>query len=254
MKPHLRALVDQGIARLREAGTLPADVAVPEFAIERPKDRAHGDFSANAAMLLARSAKTNPRALAQALVEALPPDPAIASVDIAGPGFINFRLAPVAWRSMLDEIAAQGEGYGRNASGAGRMAGVEYVSANPTGPLHVGHGRAAVIGDCIARVLDANGWDVKREFYYNDAGAQIDNLAKSVQARALGKGPEDAGWPEDGYRGDYIVDVAQGYLRGDTVAFEDHAVPGAKDPHDLDAIRRFAVAWLRREQNADLEA
>jgi arginyl-tRNA synthetase len=111
-----------------------------------------------------------------------------------------------------------------------------------------------VIGDCIARVLDANGWDVKREFYYNDAGAQIDNLAKSVQARALGKTPDDAGWPGDGYRGDYIVDVAEAYLRGDTVSFDDHAVTGAKDPQDLDAIRRFAVAWLRREQNADLAA
>ena len=106
-----------------------------------------------------------------------------------------------------------------------------------------------MIGDCIARVLDANGWDVTREFYYNDAGVQIDNLAISVQARAQGKGPDDAGWPEDGYRGDYINDVAEAYLRGDTVEFEGHTVVGAKDPNDLDAIRQFAVAYLRREQN-----
>src|SRR5690606_4595757 len=186
--------------------------------------------------------------------EALPSSDAIAAVEIAGPGFLNFRLSGPAWQQQLRTILELGDSYGRNESGAGRTAGVEYVSANPTGPLHVGHGGAAVIGDCIARVLAANGWNVRREFYYNDAGAQIDNLARSVQARALGKTPEDPSWPEDGYRGDYIVDVAEAYLRGDTVSFEDHAVTGAKDPQDLDAIRRFAVAWLRREQNADLEA
>ena len=254
MKPHLRALVDQGIARLRESGALPADVAVPEFAIERPKDRTHGDFSSNAAMLLAKAAKTNPRALAQALVEALPQDPAVASIEIAGPGFINFRLAPAAWQAMLGRIATQGTAYGGNASGEGRMAGVEYVSANPTGPLHVGHGRAAVIGDCIARVLAANGWDVRREFYYNDAGVQIENLARSTQARAKGLKPGDAEWPAEAYNGDYIADVAQAYLRGDAVEIEGHVVRGKDDADDLDAIRRFAVAWLRREQNADLEA
>ncbi|HET7126504.1 MAG TPA: arginine--tRNA ligase [Lysobacter sp.] len=254
MKSRLRALVGQGIARLRESGTLPADIVTPEFAIERPKDRAHGDFSANAAMLLAKAAKTNPRALAQALVEALPQDPTIASVEIAGPGFINFRLAPEAWQAMLGDIAAQGAGYGRNASGAGRMAGVEYVSANPTGPLHVGHGRAAVIGDCIARVMAANGWNVKREFYYNDAGVQIENLARSTQARAKGLKPGDADWPEDAYNGDYIAEVASAYLRGDTVEIEGHVVTGKNDADDLDAIRKFAVAYLRREQNADLEA
>jgi arginyl-tRNA synthetase len=250
----VRHLVEQGIATLRERGTLPADVATPEFVVERPKDRTHGDFSCNIAMLLAKPAKSNPRALAQALVEALPPSDVVAAVGIAGPGFLNFRLSESAWQGQLRSIQAQGAAYGRNDSGAGRCAGVEYVSANPTGPLHVGHGRAAVIGDCIARVLDANGWRVQREFYYNDAGAQIDNLARSVQARALGRTPDDAGWPEDGYRGDYIMDVAQAYLRGDTVAFEDHAVTGAGDPADLDAIRRFSVAWLRREQNADLAA
>ena len=250
----VRDLVNQGIDNLRANGTLPADLAAPDFVVERPKDRTHGDFSSNVAMLLAKPAKSNPRALAQALVEALPSSDAIAAVEIAGPGFLNFRLSESAWQQQLRTILELGEDYGRNDSGAGRMAGVEYVSANPTGPLHVGHGRAAVIGDCIARVLDANGWNVRREFYYNDAGAQIDNLARSVQARALGKTPDDPSWPQDGYRGDYIVDVAEAYLRGDTVSFEDHAVTGAKDPQDLDAIRRFAVAWLRREQNADLEA
>ncbi|HET6435368.1 MAG TPA: arginine--tRNA ligase [Xanthomonadaceae bacterium] len=257
MKAQLRALIQQGIDALRADGTLPAEAATPEFVVERPKDRGHGDFSTNVAMLLAKAAKTNPRALAQALlprIQGADADGLLATAEIAGPGFLNFRLAPAAWQAQLRAIHAEGAGYGRNASGRGHRAGVEYVSANPTGPLHVGHGRAAVIGDCIARVLAANGWDVVREFYYNDAGAQIDNLAKSVQARALGQTPDDPSWPEDGYRGDYIVDVAQAYLRGDSVEVEGHVVAGAQDPRDLDAIRRFAVAWLRREQNADLAA
>ncbi|GAB3345736.1 arginine--tRNA ligase [Marilutibacter aestuarii] len=254
MKTALRDLVLQAIDALRAAGTLPSDLETPEFVIERPKNRAQGDFSTNAAMLLAKPARSNPRAIAQALVDALPANDDIASVEIAGPGFINFRVAEVAWRRGLGEVFARGDAYGRNDGGKGRVAGVEYVSANPTGPLHVGHGRAAVIGDCVARVLAANGWDVKREFYYNDAGAQINNLAISVQARAKGKGPDDAGWPEDGYRGDYIKDVAAAYLRGDSVEVEGHVVTGAGDPDDLDAIRHFAVAYLRREQNLDLEA
>src|SRR5688572_21012840 len=210
-------------------------------------------------MLLAKPAKSNPRAIAQALVDALPASSEVGRIEIAGPGFINFHVAEGAWRERIGEVLAKGAGYGRNATGKGHRAGVEFVSANPTGPLHVGHGRAAVIGDCIARVLDANGWDVAREFYYNDAGAQINNLAISVQARAQGKGPGDAGWPEDGYRGDYINDVAQAYLRGDSVEVEgpdskQHVVVAAKDPADLDAIRQFAVAYLRREQNLDLAA
>ncbi|HEY5851949.1 MAG TPA: arginine--tRNA ligase [Lysobacter sp.] len=254
MKATLRTLVAQAIDALRAAGTLPADLATPEFVIERPKSHAQGDFSTNAAMLLAKPAKSNPRAIAQALVDALPASAEVAKVEIAGPGFINFHVAEGAWRERIGEVFTQGARYGRNATGKGHRAGVEFVSANPTGPLHVGHGRAAVIGDCVARVLDANGWDVAREFYYNDAGAQINNLAISVQARAQGKGPDDAGWPEDGYRGDYIKDVAQAYLDGASVEVDGHAVTGEKNPDDLDAIRRFAVAYLRREQNLDLAA
>ncbi len=258
MKPQLRAriaaLVEQAIATLRDQGTLPADFATPAFVVERPKDRSHGDFSTNAAMLLAKPAKSNPRALAQALVAALPAGDDIAAVEIAGPGFLNFRLTPAAWQRQLAAVHAEGDDYGRNASGEGRTAGVEYVSANPTGPLHVGHGRAAVIGDCIARVLDANGWQVRREFYYNDAGVQIENLARSVQARARGLTPDDAGWPEDGYRGDYIGDVARAYLEGAVVEIEGQTITGARDAGDFDAIRRFAVAYLRREQNGDLAA
>ncbi|KAF1725250.1 arginine--tRNA ligase [Pseudoxanthomonas japonensis] len=254
MKASLRALIAQGIDALRSAGTLPADVATPDFVVERPKTREHGDFATNAAMQLAKAARTNPRAIATALVAALPASDDVAKVEIAGPGFINFHLSPGAYQREVAAALAQGDAYGRNGSGQGRTVGVEYVSANPTGPLHVGHGRAGAIGDCIARVLAANGWDAKREFYYNDAGVQIDNLARSTQARALGKVPDGEGWPEDGYRGDYIADVAQAYLNGDSVEVEGHVVTGEKDPQNLDAIRRFAVAYLRREQNLDLAA
>ena len=258
MKDSLHQLVQQAIARLREQAVLPADAAAPasmqHVVIERTKSREHGDFATNAALLLAKHARTNPRALAQALVAALPQSPQIEKVEIAGPGFINFFLAPAAYHVEVRRINADAEKYGRNDAGAGKTAGVEFVSANPTGPLHVGHGRAAAIGDCIARLLDANGWSVKREFYYNDAGAQINNLAISVQARALGKNPDDAGWPEDGYRGEYIKDVAQAYLDGAGVETDSHTIVGAKDANDLDAIRQFAVAYLRREQNADLAA
>jgi arginyl-tRNA synthetase len=254
VKTQLRARILLGIDTLRERGLLPGDLAPPDFVVERPRDRGHGDFSSNAALLLAKPARRSPRDMAQALADAVPAGADIAAIEIAGPGFLNFRLTPGAWQRLLADIQRRGPEYGRNSSGAGRRAGVEFVSANPTGPLHVGHGRAAVIGDCIARVLDANGWDVMREFYYNDAGVQIENLARSVQARALGLKPDDAGWPESGYRGDYIADVAAAYLRGETVEGDDHRVVAGGDPQDLDAIRAFAVAWLRREQNADLAA
>ncbi|MDQ3205208.1 MAG: arginine--tRNA ligase [Pseudomonadota bacterium] len=259
MKATIRALVAQAIDALRGDGTLPSDIALPDFVVERPKALGLGDFSTNAAMLLAKPARSNPRAIAQALVDALPADPAIARVEIAGPGFINFHVAEAAWRGQIGQVLSQGERHGCNESGAGRSAGVEYVSANPTGPLHVGHGRAAVIGDCIARVLEANGWNVTREYYYNDAGAQINNLAISVQARAQGRTPDDAGWPENGYRGAYIGDVARAYLDGASLEVEaadgsGQTVTASGDVDDLDAIRRFAVAWLRREQNEDLAA
>ncbi|AER54668.1 arginyl-tRNA synthetase [Pseudoxanthomonas spadix BD-a59] len=254
MKSDLRALIAQGIDALRQAGTLPAAAATPDFTVERPKTREHGDFATNAAMLLAKPARSNPRALAQALVQALPASTDIARVEIAGPGFINFHLANAAYQREVVTALTQGASYGRNASGAGRTVGVEYVSANPTGPLHVGHGRAAVIGDCLVRVLAANGWNTRREFYYNDAGVQIENLARSTFARLHGLKPGDAQWPQTAYNGDYIIEVADAYRRGECVEVEGHTVTAAGDIEDLDAIRRFSVAYLRREQNADLAA
>jgi arginyl-tRNA synthetase len=253
VKDLLRDSILEALSALTAAGTLAAG-ETPAFVVERTKSREHGDFATNVALLSAKSAKTKPRELATAIVGALPPRDAIAKVEIAGPGFINFFLSAAAYRREIGEILDRGESYGRNATGQGRMAGVEFVSANPTGPLHVGHGRAAAIGDSIARVLGANGWNVVREFYYNDAGAQIANLALSVQARCRGIEPGDPRWPEDGYRGEYIKDVARAYLDRESVHADGEDVVGAGDVEDLDAIRRFAVAYLRREQDADLKA
>jgi arginyl-tRNA synthetase len=254
VKTLISTLIAQGIEALRGAGALPIDITLSDFVVERPKTREHGDFATNAAMLLAKSIRGNPRGLAQQLVEALPTRDDIAKVEIAGPGFINFYLAPTAYHRELASVLKQGHDYGCNLSGQHRSVDVEYVSANPTGPLHVGHGRAAAIGDCLARLLMANGWNVKREFYYNDAGVQINNLAKSVQARIRGLKPEDEDWPQDGYRGEYIQDVARAYVNGETVQVEGHDLSGSGDADDMDAIRRFAVAYLRNEQNRDLAA
>jgi arginyl-tRNA synthetase len=178
----------------------------------------------------------------------------IRKTEIAGPGFINFFAATDAIAGIVSQILDAGDTFGRSMIGAGEKVQVEFVSANPTGPLHVGHGRGAAIGDCLCRLLEATGFDVTSEFYYNDAGAQINNLMLSVQARAQGLGPDDAGWPENGYRGDYISDVAKAYLAGDTVIADDRKVTAKADPEDGDAIRAFAVAYLRREQDLDLKA
>ncbi|MGN6653951.1 MAG: arginine--tRNA ligase [Rhodanobacter sp.] len=254
MKAQLRDLVLQAIHTLRNDAALPAELAIPAFVIERARSREHGDFACNAAMLLARPARANPRELAGKLVAALPANTLVERVEIAGPGFINFFLAADASHAEVRRILAEGDAYGRNTSGGGKTVGVEFVSANPTGPLHVGHGRNAAIGDCVARLLDASGWNVKREFYYNDAGVQIANLAISVQARARGIMPEDGNWPENGYRGDYIAEVARAYLDRESVVADGETVVGAGDVDDLDAIRRFAVASLRHEQDLDLRA
>ena len=254
MKAQLRELVLQAVQSLQNDATLPAELAVPGFVIERARSREHGDFASNIAMLLAKPARARPRELAERLVAALPANALVAKVEIAGPGFINFHLAPAAYHAELRQILAQADAYGRSRSGAGNTVGVEFVSANPTGPLHVGHGRNAVIGDCLCRLLAATGWNVKREFYYNDAGVQIGNLAISVQARARGITPDDSGWPESGYRGDYIAEVARAYLDRESVVADGETVIGAGEVDDLDAIRRFAVASLRREQDLDLQA
>ena len=253
MKDALRELILEALADLRAKNELP-EGAVPAFVVERTRNRDHGDFASNVALTLAKAAARKPRDIAEAIRARVATDARFTRVEIAGPGFINFFLADAAAHAEMRQIHARGADYGRNGSGAGRRAQIEFVSANPTGPLHVGHGRGAAVGDSLARVLAANAWDVTREFYYNDAGAQIDNLALSVQARCQGIEPDDARWPADGYRGDYIKDVARDFLARETVHADDRDVAANGDANDRDDIRRFAVAWLRREQDLDLRA
>ena len=253
MKETIIELLEAAGTQLKQQGILPADAPLT-VKVEPTKDKAHGDYASNLALTLAKPAGRKPRDLAEALVAALPPSDAIRQVDIAGPGFINFFAATDAAAQVVPAILDAGDTFGRSLSGAGEKVQVEFVSANPTGPLHVGHGRGAAIGDCLCRLLEATGFEVTREFYYNDAGAQIQNLALSVQARVQGLTPDDAAWPEDGYRGAYINDVAQAYLAGETVVADDRDVTASAAPDDLDAIRDFAVAYLRREQDLDLKA
>lgn len=253
MKEHISDLLQAALNSLVEQGTLPADVE-PRINIDRTKDRSHGDLASNIALTLAKAAGKPPREVAQLVIDALPASPQVAKTEIAGPGFINFFLNEAAAAQVVTDILAAGSQYGRCNAGRGQKVQVEFVSANPTGPLHVGHGRGAAVGDSICRLLAAAGWDVTAEFYYNDAGAQINNLATSVQARCKGLGPEDPSWPQDGYRGEYIVDVASAYMAREKIDAEDKHVTGAGDADDLEAVRDFAVAYLRREQDLDLKA
>lgn len=250
----LRDIIKVSLEECKKRGLLVADV-FPPLVIEIPADPAHGDFATNIAMQLARAEKKAPRAVAAILVEQLAESAGIfARIDIAGPGFINFTLEPSFWQGRLPEIVSAAGAYGNSAAGQGQKVQVEFVSANPTGPLHIGHGRGAAIGDTLCRLLAAAGWKVTREFYYNDAGQQIANLALSVQARCLGIEPGDAAWPADGYQGDYIRELARAFLAGESAGAGDCAVTATGATDNLDDIRRFAVAYLRREQDRDLQA
>jgi arginyl-tRNA synthetase len=231
----------------------------PNVVLERPRDPSHGDVACNIAMQLAKPLKTNPRELATRLVAALLADPQAAglveSAEVAGPGFINLRVAAGAKQSVVRTVLAEREAFGRGNSGAGHHAIIEFVSANPTGPLHVGHGRQAALGDALSSLFESQGHDVTREFYYNDAGVQIATLANSVQARARGFKPGDAEWPESAYNGDYIADIAADFLAGKTVSASDgEPATASGNADDLESIRRFAVAYLRNEQDQDLQA
>ncbi|HSC75297.1 MAG TPA: arginine--tRNA ligase [Pseudomonadales bacterium] len=246
MKQQLADLIVTALRQLQADAILPPD-ALPAVQIDNTKDKSHGDLATNIAMVLAKKAGKSPRDLATAILATIPANALIAKSDIAGPGFINFFIASDAQLAVIPRILAEAENFGCTDVGNGVNVQVEFVSANPTGPLHVGHGRGAAIGDCLCRLLQVTGWNVTREFYYNDAGAQINNLARSVQARVLGLGPDDQGWPEDGYRGEYIADIARAYLADEKHV---HDING----EDVEAIRHFAVAYLRNEQDLDLTA
>ncbi|MDR3002618.1 MAG: arginine--tRNA ligase [Acidovorax sp.] len=234
-------------------------------AFENPKVAAHGDFACTAAMQLAKPLKANPRALGEQLKAALEATPAfqqwVDAIEIAGPGFLNIRLKPAAKQQVVREVLAEGAKFGFQAD-RGENILVEFVSANPTGPLHVGHGRQAAIGDAISNLYASQGWKVHREFYYNDAGVQIDTLTKSTQLRAKGFKPGDDCWPTDSdnplaknfYNGDYIADIAQAFLAKETVKADDREFTANGDVDDYENIRNFAVAYLRNEQDKDLLA
>jgi arginyl-tRNA synthetase len=226
-------------------------------AFESPKVAAHGDFASTAAMQLAKPLKLNPRQVAENLRTALMETPAfqkwVDAIDIAGPGFINIKLKPGAKQAVVREVLSAGKAFGVQPANGKRVL-VEFVSANPTGPLHVGHGRQAALGDTISSLYQTQGWDVYREFYYNDAGVQIATLANSTQLRAKGVKPGDALWPEAAYNGEYIADIAADFKAKKTVSADDREFTASGDVEDLDGMRQFAVAYLRHEQDLDLKA
>ncbi|HVB31405.1 MAG TPA: arginine--tRNA ligase [Gemmatimonadaceae bacterium] len=231
------------LSRAARALGAPDDVSP---VLERPRDPAFGDWATNLAMVLAKGLGKKPRDFAQQIIDTMDLARAgLSAAEIAGPGFINFRVATGTLAQGLLALLRAGAGYGCTDAGQGAVVNVEFVSANPTGPLHVGHGRQAALGDAISALLECTGWAVTREFYYNDAGAQIMNLAVSVQARIAQLRGREAAIPEGGYHGEYIREIAQRYA--DTT-------PADPDGADLDAVRRFAVQELRKEQDRDLQA
>ena len=253
MKSHLLQLL------LPVAQSIHPEILANSIQLDRPKLIEHGDFSTNLAMMLAKTLKKNPRELATLIIDKLPPSPFIEKLEIAGAGFINFYLNEKARTFIIHEILKNPDAYGQNTSGHDekgkpQKVQIEFVSANPTGPLHVGHGRGAAIGDSLARLLKFNGWDVTREFYYNDAGAQIDNLTKSVHARCHNMDPSDPAFPEDGYRGEYIVEIANAFLNKESILCEGKTIHASGNIDDLESIRQFSVAYLRHEQDQDLNA
>ncbi len=253
------------LAGLRAALDALLPGAGAKAAFESPKVAAHGDLATTAAMQLAKPLKQNPRQLAETLKATLLASAAyqtwVDAIDIAGPGFINIVLKPAAKQQVLRSVLTQTDHYGRQAANGQRML-VEFVSANPTGPLHVGHGRQAALGDALCNLFATQGWQVWREFYYNDAGVQIATLASSTQLRAKGFKPGDACWPTDAdnplsknfYNGDYIADIAADFLAKKTVKSDDRQFTASGDADDLESIRQFAVAYLRHEQDLDLQA
>jgi arginyl-tRNA synthetase len=249
MKQHLSQLLSKAVDHLQQQGALPADAEI-DISIERTRDRAHGDFASNLAMVLCKIARRKPRELAEQLVEALPESGQVMKVEIAGPGFINFFLNPAAWHTAVAQVLEQGERYGRSDIGAGRPVQVEFVSANPTGPLHVGHGRGAAYGATVADLLEAIGYKVHREYYVNDAGRQMDILATSVYLRYLDLCGVELEFPSNGYQGDYVWDIGASLHRkyGDELKHDadelfdgvppDEPAGGDKEEHIDGLIRR----------------
>src|SRR6266481_4604943 len=248
----------QAIADLLRQALSPIRAAPDPVELQRPKLPEHGDLSSPVALGLARELGQPARQIAEQIAALLRELPAardlLAAVEVAGPGFINLRLNAAAKQAVAHAVLRQASRFGRGAEGEGRKVVVEFVSANPTGPLHVGHGRQAALGDALSALLQTQGYAVTREFYYNDAGVQIHNLSLSVQARARGIKPGESGWPEAAYNGEYILDIANDFIAKKTVRAADGApVAASGDVNDLEAIRKFAVMYLRNDQDIDLQ-
>ena len=249
LRAHLSALLATALRQVAP------DVQSATIVLERSKVAQHGDYACNLALQLAKHLHAKPRDIATRLLAALPESPCIEKAEVAGAGFINLFLRPDYKKQVVNRVLAAGASYGVSSLGQDMPAQVEFVSANPTGPLHVGHGRQGALGDAIAAVLQSQSYDVKREYYYNDAGVQIQNLTRSVQARARGLKPGAADWPTDGYQGDYIQDIADDFLALKSVrTLDGRDVRASGDIRDANAVREFAVAYLRHEQDMDLQA
>ena len=248
MKDYLTSLLDNAIKDLVE------NFDKNIIQVSRPKQIQHGDFSTNVSLPLAKIQKKPPLVIADEIVKRIPASPLIEKVEIAGAGYINFFLSSEARVKLINLILMEKENFGKSSFGKKQKVQVEFVSANPTGPLHVGHGRGAAIGDSIARLLDATGWDVTKEFYYNDAGAQINSLSLSVQARAKKISPTDEEFPKDGYQGEYINEIADGFLSKAEFNFKSNMIRPSGNAENLQALKEFSVAYLRHEQDLDLEA
>ena len=254
MKQRLQSLLQQALTQLQQSGDLPADLE-PSIQITHTKDASHGDFACNLAMMLAKPARKNPRQIAQSLVDALPADSSVEKVEIAGPGFINFYIRAQARHAVVSQILSQGEQFGRSKQGVGRKVQVEFVSANPTGPLHVGHGRGAAYGATVGNLLEAVGFEVQREYYVNDAGRQMDILATSVWLRYLQQCGEQFDFPSNGYQGDYVLTIAKSLVDDYADQFAcpasevfadipaDEPAGGDKEKH-IDALIRRCKAHL----------
>ena len=243
----IRALVIASLDTLAGAGVIPPGLDMTNVAVEPPRDAAHGDMATNAAMVLAKPAGMKPRDIAEALAARLLEDPRIEVAEVAGPGFLNLRLSVATWQGVIADVLADGAGYGRSSMGAGQKVNVEYVSANPTGPLHVGHTRGAVFGDALASLLDFAGHEVTREYYINDGGAQVDVLARSVYLRYLEAHGQEVAFEDGTYPGDYLIAVGQALK-----AKVGDAFVGQGEEAWLAEVRAFATEAMMDLIRADL--
>jgi len=248
VKAHLTELLFLAVKQITDC----TDSSI--IVLDRPKIISHGDFSTNLCLVLSKKLKKAPRDIAVMILEKISPSDLVSNIEIAGAGFLNFFLSSKANNEIINNVLNLKDAYGKNTTGGNKKIQIEFVSANPTGPLHVGHGRGAAIGDCLARLFDASGWVVTREFYYNDAGEQINNLTHSVKASCQNIPTDDPKFPADGYHGKYINEIAKAFLTMKTIECQGESIKASGKIEDTKSIQEFSVAYLRNEQDQDLIA